>query len=223
MKGKLIVIEGTDGSGKATQTKRLYDKLSAEGYKVETVEFPQYRTPGAAMVEEYLNGQLGTAEEVGPYRASIFYAVDRYAKSKEIYQWIDDGKIVLCNRYMIANKGHQAGKIHNIAERDNYLRWLDELEFGIFGIPRPDKVLLLFMPCEIAQRLVGHKDLRDYLHGKKMDIHEADLKHLKDAEEAYLYVAKKEGWDIIDCSDGEEALPIEAVFEKVYKQVKEIV
>jgi len=201
MRGKLIVIEGTDGSGKATQTKRLYDQLTSKGYAVEVVEFPNYRTPACAMVEEYLNGRLGSAEAVGPYRASIFYAVDRYAKSGEMKKWLEEGKIILCNRYMTANKGHQAGKIHDLHERDEFLKWLDDLEFNIFQIPKPDKVFLLFMPYEIAHNLVANKDLRAYLGGKRRDIYEEDTRHLKDAEEAYLYVAKKEGWDIITCND----------------------
>ncbi|MBN2142275.1 thymidylate kinase [Candidatus Woesearchaeota archaeon] len=222
MKGKLIVIEGTDGSGKGTQTKRLFDKLSAEGYNVEMIDFPRYREPGAVMVEEYLNGHLGTLDEIGPYPASVLYAVDRYYHSRKMHKWLSEGKVILCNRYMTANKGHQAGKIKDLSERDEYLAWLDDLEFEKFKIPRPDKVFLLFMPCEIAQRLVGQKDMREYLGGKKMDIHESSLQHLKDAEAAYLYVAKKEGWSIIECGDGDKPLPIETIFSMIYEQVKKM-
>lgn len=220
MKGHLIVIEGTDGSGKATQTKRIKERLLSEGYAVEVVEFPCYGNPSAAMVEAYLNGKFGAPNDVGPYAASIFYAVDRYAKGKEMRSWLAEGKIVLCNRYMTANKGHQAGKIKNLAERDKYLDWLDDLEFNIFGIPKPDKIFLMYMPFRIAQRLVANKDLRTYLGDKKMDIHEADLNHLKDAEEAYIYVAKKEGWDVIDCSQDDDPLPIDVIFENIYAKLK---
>ncbi|MCB9358325.1 thymidylate kinase [Candidatus Woesearchaeota archaeon] len=219
MKGKLIVIEGTDGSGKATQSKLLVEKLKQQKNDVEYVEFPQYGTPGAAMVEQYLNGKFGTAEEVGPYRASIFYAIDRYAKSKDIQQWLDQGKIVICNRYTSANKGHQAGKLKDDDKIDGFLDWLDDLEFNLFKIPKPDKIFLLYMPCEIGQKLVDKKGHRDYVGGEKKDIHEADINHLKDAEAAYMYVAKKEGWEIISCYDGDDPLPIEEIHNLILNSV----
>jgi len=220
MKGKLIVIEGTDGSGKATQSKLLMERLNSEGHDAVYVEFPQYGSPSASMVEEYLNGRLGTADEVGPYRASIFYAVDRYAKSKEMKKWLEEGKIIICNRYVSANKGHQAGKLKDNEEIDKFLSWINDLEYNIFGIPKPDKVILLYMPCEIGQKLVDKKGHRDYVGGEKKDIHEADINHLKDAEKAYKYVAAKEAWSVIECNNGEEPLSIEDIQEKVYSEVK---
>jgi dTMP kinase len=223
MKGKLIVIEGTDGSGKATQSKLLYEKLKSEGYSVELADFPQYGLPSAKMVEEYLNGKFGTANEVGPYRASIFYAIDRYAKSKELHKWLDNGSIIICNRYVSANKGHQAGKIEDKAELDRFLNWLDELEYDIFKIPKPDKIILLYMPSEIGQMLVEKKGHRDYVGGQKKDIHEADLTHLKAAEKAYIYVAKKEGWTIIDCSAKNQPLPINQISGLIYSEVKKTI
>lgn len=222
MKGKLIIIEGTDGSGKATQSQLLVKHLQEEGYKVEYVEFPQYGKPSAAMVEEYLNGKLGSADDVGPYRASILYAVDRYAKSKEMRKWLEEGKIIICNRYVSANKGHQAGKLKSQTEIDLYLKWVDDLEFNVFQIPKPDHIFLLYMPCEIGQKLVDKKGHRDYVGGSKKDIHEADINHLKNAEKAYLYVAKKEHWQIIECSNGKEPNSIESIHEKVYEKVKKI-
>lgn len=222
MKGKLIVIEGTDGSGKATQSKLLKEKLEKEGHDVVYVEFPQYGHPSAAMVEEYLNGKLGTADEVGPHRASILYAVDRYAKSKEMHKWLEEGKIIVCNRYTSANKGHQAGKIKDQEEIDKFLDWINDLEYNIFKIPKPDKVILLYMPCEIGQKLVEKKGHRDYIGGNKKDIHEADLNHLKNAEKAYKYVAGKESWDIIECNNQDQPLSIEEIHEKVSNHVKNL-
>lgn len=223
MKGKLIVIEGTDGSGKETHSKYVCKNLEQEGYRTKLVSFPQYGKPSTAMVEEYLNGKLGSAEEVGPYRASIFYAQDRYAKSKELWKWFNEGKIIICNRYATANMGHQAGKIKDKKERDKFLVWLDDLEYNIFGIPRPHKVIFLHMPVRIGQELVERKGERKYLRGKKKDLHESDLKHLRDAEEAYLYVAKKEGWVVLELSDGDNAYSIEKCREMVYKAVKEAI
>lgn len=219
--GKLIVIDGTDGSGKATQTKLLVEKLKKEGLQVEIADFPQYGEKSASMVEDYLNGKFGTSEEVGPYRASIFYACDRYAASLKIKKWLNEGKIVISNRYVSSNMGHQAGKIKEKEEKDKFLDWLLNLEFNIFDIPEPDINILLYMPPEIGQKLVDKKGHRDYVNGEKRDIHEADLNHLKDAAEAYKYVSLKYGWVIIDCAPNNELMPIEEIGEILYNKIKE--
>ena len=125
-KGKFIVIEGGDGSGKTTQFNLLKEKLISDGYKLETIDFPQYGQPSAVMLEKYLNGDFGSAKEVGAYRASIFYAIDRYAASFKMKSWLSEGKIVLANRYATSNMVHQAGKIKDSLERDKFLNWLDE-------------------------------------------------------------------------------------------------
>lgn len=222
-KGKLIVIAGTDGSGKGTQSKKLVEKLKKEGKDVELFDFPQYGKPSAKMVEEYLNGNLGSADEVSPYQASIFYAIDRFAASKDMKKWLKEGKVIICNRYVSANKGHQAGKLKDKQEVDKFLDWLNDLEYNIFKIPKPDKNILLYMPHEIGQKLVDKKGHRDYVGGEKRDIHEDDLNHLSNAASAYKYVAEKEGWEIIVCSeDNETPLSIDTIHEKVYNVVKRI-
>ena len=137
-------------------------------------------------------------------------------------KWLEEGKIVVANRYVSANMGHQAGKIKEKACRDEFLKWLDELEFGIFGIPRPDKVILLYMPPEVGQELVDKKGAREYTKGKKRDIHEADLKHLKNAADAYAYVAKKYAWGVIDCAKKGEVLSREAIHGKLWNTVKKL-
>jgi len=223
MKGKLIVIDGTDGSGKATQTNLLVEKLKKKGKKVELIDFPRYGQKSAGLVEEYLNGKFGTAEEVGPYKASIFYAVDRYAASSEIKKWLSEGKIVISNRYASSNMGHQAGKIKDLKERDKFLRWLEELEFVIFGIPKPDVNILLYMSPEIGQKLVDKKGHRDYVNGTKKDIHESDINHLKDAAEAYKYVAKKFDWIVIDCAPEGRLKTIEEIQNLVLDKLKNII
>jgi dTMP kinase len=219
-KGVFIVIAGTDGSGKTVQTKKLVESLKAAGKDVETVEFPQYGSKSAGLVEEYLNGKYGTSEEVGPYRASIFFACDRYDASFKIKKWLEEGKIVIANRYTSANMGHQAGKIKDKEERDKFLEWLENLEFNIFQIPKPDVNLLLFMPPEIGQKLVDKKGHRDYVNGKKRDIHEADINHLKDAAEAYKYCAEKFNWLVIDCAPNNELREIEDISKEVFEKVK---
>jgi len=196
MAGKFIVIDGTDGSGKGTQTKKLVDKLKKDQFKVEIADFPQYGEKSAALVEEYLNGKYGTAKEVGPYRASIFYACDRYAASFKLKNWIDEGKVIISNRYVSANMGHQGGKIQDINERNKFLEWVADLEYNIFEIPKPDINILLYMPPEIGQQLVDKKGHRDYVNGTKRDIHEADIEHLREAADAYRYVAKNKRYFI---------------------------
>lgn len=207
-KGKFIVIEGTDGSGKATQTKFLAEKLKSLGVSFELADFPRYGKPSAYFAEKYLRGEYGTAEEVGAYRGSLFYAMDRYDKSFEIRQWLAEGKTVVSNRYVSANMGHQAGKIKNKGEREKFLKWLEKLEYEIFGIPKPDLTILLYVPPEIGQKFVDQKGERAYTKGAKRDIHEADLKHLQDSAEAYLAVAKKYKWVVIDYKKGD--LPAQA-------------
>jgi len=220
-KGVFIVIAGTDGSGKTVQTKKLVENLNKEGKDVETIEFPQYGHKSAGLVEEYLNGKYGTSEEVGPYRASIFFACDRYDASFQIKQWLEQGKIVIANRYVSANMGHQAGKIKDKEERDKFLEWLEDLEFNIFGIPKPDLNILLYMPPEIGQELVDKKGHREYVGGKKRDIHEADLNHLKNAAEAYKYCAEKFKWLVINCAPNKKLREIEDISREVLKKVKE--
>ena len=223
MRGKFIVIDGTDGSGKGTQTEFLVKKLKFDGFDVEVADFPRYGQRSAALVEDYLNGKFGSAKEVGPYRASIFYACDRYAASFKIGKWIEQGKIVVSNRYVSANMGHQAGKINNLKERDKYLEWLENLEYEIFGIPKPDMTILLYMPPEIGQKLVEKKGLRSYIkEGRSKDIHEKDLIHLREASEAYKYVAEKYNWVVIDCTSGKNIMTIEQVHDLVWKEVKKI-
>lgn len=223
MKGKFIVIDGTDGSGKATQTELLVNKLKKEGFDVELADFPQYGERSAVFVEDYLNGKFGSAKEVGPYRASIFFACDRYVASFKIKKWLEEGKIVICNRYVSSNMGHQAGKIKDNNEKDKFLEWLENLEYNLFNIPKPDLNLLLYVPTEITQELVDKKGHRDYVGGVKRDIHEADLQHLKDAAEAYRYVANKYNWMIIDCIKDNQLMPIEQIHEIIWNKIKNVI
>jgi len=214
-----IVVCGTDGSGKATQVNLLRERLIKEGHDIITTDFPRYGEDSAKMVENYLNGKFGTADEVGPYRGSILYAIDRWAASFQMKKWIKEGKIILSNRYVSANKGHQTAKISDPAERDRFLDWLNNLEYNIFEIPKEDLNVLLYVPPEIGQKLVENKEARSYT-GKKKDIHEADINHLRKAAQAYRYVAEKESWKIIDCTRDGKLLTISEINDKLYDAVK---
>ena len=218
-KGLFVVIEGTDGSGKGTQTALLIESLKKNKVEVETTDFPQYGNFSGAFVAKYLRGEYGSAKEVGPYRASIFYAVDRYDNSFDIKKWLSEKKVIVSNRYVSANMGHQAGKIRDKKKRDEFLKWLENLEYKIFNIPKPDIMILLYMPPEIGQKLVDQKATREYTKGKQRDIHEADLKHLKEASEAYLYVAKKYGWKVINCVEDNVLLSKEVIHQKIHDLV----
>lgn len=214
-KGKLIVIDGTDGSGKTDQTKLLMLRLLSEKFPVKEESFPTYGRLSAKGVELYLNGTFGSPEEVGPYYGSMFYAFNRARETAQMKEDLENGTNYVLNRYVSANGGHQGGKIHDENERKAYLDWLIDLEFNKFKIPRPDLNILLHMPPAIGQVLVSRKapELRTYLtNGKQKDIHEASIQHLLDAEQAYLYMAKNyPGWVIVSCVKPELEGKIETI------------
>lgn len=215
------MIEGTDGSGKGTQTNILVDRLKKENIKVEQISFPQYGEPSAFLVEEYLNGKYGTADQVGPYKASVLYATDRFAASPKIKKWLAKGKVVIANRYVASNMGHQGGKIKDRKKRQEYFDWNYNLEYNILQIPRPDINLILHVTPEISQELVDKKDDREYLKGKKRDIHEDDINHLINAEQAYLEIAQTyPEFSVIECVKNEKILTIEEIHAIIWKEIK---
>ena len=221
-KGKFVVIDGTDGSGKGTQTKLLVETLQAEGYDVELADFPRYGQRSAAMVEDYLNGKYG---QVNPQASSIFYAIDRFDAAKEISGWLEAGKIVVSNRYVTASAGHQGGKIADDSERLKFFRWLNDLEYNIFAIPKPDLNIILHVPAAMAQKLVDKKsvDERKYANGKKRDLHEADLNHLKNAEKVFKEIAKLfPNTKLIECTSGSTLLTPQEVHNKVWELTRRI-
>jgi len=218
-RGKFIVIEGTDGSGKTTQFKKLVSRLKKTGLKIATFDFPQYDKPSSYFVREYLNGNYGTWREVGPYRASVFYALDRFSAGRQISDWLNEGKIVLSNRYVASNMGHQGAKIKNKKERKNFFKWLYELEYGIMSIPKPDLNIVLHMPAEVAQKLVDKKGAREYVGGIKRDIHEADIQHLRQAEETYSYIVKTfpKDFKVVECMRRGVLLSPDDIHKEVWK------
>ncbi len=219
--GTFLVIEGTDGSGKTTQFKKLLDRLAKSGYDVETFDFPQYDDPSSYFVKQYLNGEYGSSEAVGPYTGSLFYALDRFSASKAIKKALSQGKIVLANRYTGSNMAHQGTKFDNAAERRGYFIWLDNLEFEMLGIPRPDKSIVLRVPGEIAQSLVDKKEKRSYTD-KKRDIHEADLNHLNKSVEVYDDLCQLFPKDFmrVDCVRDNKLLDVELVHDLVWKIIE---
>jgi len=221
--GKFIVIDGTDGSGKTTQLNLLKKKLEIEGYIVEVADFPQYNTKSAGMVEEYLSGKYGQADEVSPYKSSIFYAVDRFDASSKIRNWIKEGKVVLANRYTSANLGHQGAKIDNPLERKIFYNWLYDIEYKIFEIPKPDLTIILHVESEISFALAKERAREDW-HGKTKDIHEDNFNHLKKAEQIYLEISSSlPGFKLIKCTHNGQILSREAIHLLVWLAASQII
>lgn len=211
-----IVIDGIDGTGKGTQSLMLMKRLIAEGYSVKLMDFPRHSNPSAYFVSAYLNGEFSNkAEDVNPKTASLFYALDRFAAKEEMINHLQSGGILVSNRYVSANKGHQLGKIKDSTGRDEFLYWLDDLEYGLLGLPREDVNILLSVNPNISQKNVDKKSSRTYT-SKKRDLHEVDLKHLSDAHDAYSYVAKKENWNVIDCAPNHVMRSVEDIHEEIY-------
>lgn len=223
-KGKFIVIEGTDGSGKATQAKLLAKRLKEAGYSVAVFDFPQYFKSSSDFVKAYLQGRYGSIGEVSPRKASLLYALDRFEAAPEIRKALKDGKIVLANRYVGSNMGHQGAKISSYNERLKYFMWDMELEYGILEIPKPDINVILRVPARIAQKFIDLKKGKErfYTRGKKRDLHEASLNHLKKAEAAYIELSRHfpKQFLLLDCAPNNKLLSIDEVSQKIWSIVK---
>jgi dTMP kinase len=219
--GIFLVIEGTDGSGKGTQFKLLVERLKKAGHDVATFDFPQYEEPSSYFVKEYLNGKYGSSEEVGPYTGSLFYALDRYQASFKIHEALRQGKIVLANRFTGSNMAHQGTKFSNQEERRGYFIWLDNLEFMMLKIPRPNKSFVLRVPAETAQALVDQKEARNYTD-KKRDLHEADLSHMQKSVEVYddLCQLFPRDFSRVDCVRSGKLLSIETINDLLWGSIK---
>lgn len=218
-KGFFIVLDGIDGSGKATQTALLLARLKQAGYKTGTIDFPQYYNNFfGKMTGQYLNGEFG---ETDPRLASVLYALDRWESKGRIMKDLEGGKVFVCDRYASANMIHQGGRIKNAKKRKEMMAWLETLEFEVCGIPKPDLVLFLDVLPDVGRRLVGKKNVRAYTKGKKRDVHEKDTQHLTNARNQGLWLAKeRKNWKKIDCMDGREVMKPEAVSEVIWKEIE---
>lgn len=229
--GKFIVFEGLDGSGKSTQSKLLVRQLKKEGYKVAKIDFPQWGKKSANLIGEYLNGKYGSSEQVGPYRASIFYACDRYDASFKIRKWLKGRRVVISDRYVASNVGHQGGKIKNKKEREKFFKWLYNLEYNIFEIPRPDFTFILKtspkFSLKLAHRITDKEKKakrKAYLGSKIRDIHERDKKHLAAALKSYLHIAEifPREFKVIECIEKGKLLPPDIIHQEIWKIIKKI-
>lgn len=226
-KGKLIVIDGTDGSGKATQVKFLTEHLLKEGHKVKVVDFPEYyknffgKFIGHCLSEQYYNF-LDVHQKI----ASVLFAADRWESSGEMREWLSKGYIIIANRYVSANQIHQGGKIKNAKKRADFMKWLNQMEYEVFGIPKPDITLYLSLPIGIVLKLLKDRDSskmkRVYLK-KKKDVYENDLNFLVNSRKSALKLVKENPKFIkIECSEKGAILSREEIHEMVYEKVKKV-
>lgn len=212
-RGKLIVIDGGDGSGKTEQTKLLVERMKKEGQSVGTLSYPRYETPTGKVVKTYLDGAYGPAASLDARQASMLYAVDRWASFKEgDFDGLAKGEHRIANRYVASNMGHQGSKIDDPAARAAFFAWNDELEHGFFGIPRPDLNVVLHVPAETSIRLIDGR-------GNVKDGHE-NVEHLRRAEATYLELARTfPNFALIECVRDGRLLSIPEIHELVWAEV----
>ena len=243
--GKLIVIEGIDGSGKTVQTRLLVERLSKQGYQVEMTDFPQYgKSFFADMIERYLKGEFGwpqelkdhlkkhplpgegfgsKPEEVNPYLSSLLYVGDRWEIKGQMNKWLDEGSIIISNRYVCSNMAHQGAKINNIKERNKFFKWIEELEYKVYAIPEPDLIIYLHVPTGVSQKLIKVKVQSEQGFKSEVDMHEEDVNYLQRVQNIYIDIAKEDSlWSTIDCSRNNQIIARDEIAEKVWKTVSKI-
>ena len=215
--GKLIVIEGTDGSGKSTQFKLLTARLEAENRAFQKLVFPQYAEPSSALIRMYLGGEFGTSpSDVNAYAASAFYAVDRYASYKKVWgQWYEDGGLVVSDRYTTSNAVHQASKVED-ARQNDFLKWLYDFEYSKLGLPCPDLILYLDVPTDFTEAMMRRREADTHTSA---DIHEQDTSYLATCRRTGKAAAEYYGWKVIECVRNGEMRTIEDIHEEIYRHV----
>ena len=216
--GKLIVIEGTDGSGKSTQFRKLTERLEQEGQAFKTLVFPRYKEPSSALIRMYLGGDFGThPSDVNAYAASSFYAVDRYASYKQDWgKWYEDGGLIVSDRYTTSNAVHQTSK-EPAEKQGDFLKWLYEFEYDKLGLPCPDLIIYLDVPTSFTEKLMRHREQETNTHA---DIHEQDMQYLATCRQSGRTAAQYYGWNVIQCVKDDEMRSIEDIHEEIYALVK---
>lgn len=223
-KGKFIVIDGIDGSGKATQTKLLTKRLKKAGVKVKTIDFPRYYNNFfGGLIGKYLSGVYGDFTQVDPRLASVLYAADRFESKVQVQTWLDQGYYVVADRYVSANQIHQGGKISDAKKRSEFLEWLDQMEHQVFKVPRPDLVIFLDVPYEVSKKWLENKVTqrsKKYAQGRR-DVAEDNLKYLKFSRNSGITLSKKyKNWRRIECCKKMVCMLPEEVHERVFDIVK---
>ncbi|MCP4264957.1 MAG: deoxynucleoside kinase [Candidatus Brocadiaceae bacterium] len=252
-KGKLIVVEGTDGSGKTVQTNLLLEKLLQKGYQVQMADFPQYgKSFFANLIEKYLKGEFGwpqelrdhlkthplttvknsasgndstgytesRPDEVNPYLTSILYAGDRWEAKNQMQKWLDEGKIIISNRYVCSNMAHQGAKVNGAMERKEFFEWIDELEYKVYSVPRPDLTIYLRVPIEISQGLIKARTKESEGLKSTADLHEKDIEYMKRVQDTYTTLAASDNsWCTIECAKDNQIRSREEIAGEVWSVV----
>ena len=215
--GKLIVIEGTDGSGKSTQFRLLTDRLESEQVKFQKLVFPQYSEPSSALIRMYLGGEFGKSpSDVSAYAASAFYSVDRYASYRKVWgKWYEEGGLVVSDRYTTSNAVHQASKEPE-DKREDFLNWLYDFEYDKLGLPRPDLVIYLDVPTDFTEKMLRHRESETHTHA---DIHEQDMQYLATCRRMGRAAAEHYGWTVIRCVRDGAMRSMEDIHEEIYRHV----
>ncbi len=229
-RGKLIVIDGIDGSGKATQIDLLIKHLKKDGHKVKVIDFPDYYSNFfGKFIGHCLSQRYYDFVKVHPKIASVLYAADRYESRDKIKKWLKEGNIVIANRYASANQIHQGGKIVSTTKRESFLKWLAEMEYSVFKIPKPDVIFYLSVPIPVVLKLIrerNHNSHRRYLGKKKenkQDVHEKDVKFLENSRKSALWLAKtQKGWIKIECVKKGVLETRENIHQEVYEKIKKV-
>lgn len=215
--GKLIVIEGTDGSGKSTQFRLLTDRLESEQVKFQKLVFPQYSEPSSALIRMYLGGEFGKSpSDVNAYAASAFYSVDRYASYRKVWgKWYEEGGLVVSDRYTTSNAVHQTSKEPE-DKREDFLNWLYDFEYDKLGLPRPDLVIYLDVPTDFTEKMLRHRESETNTHA---DIHEQDMQYLATCRRMGRAAAEHYGWTVIRCVRDGAMRSMEDIHEEIYRHV----
>ncbi len=219
--GKLVVIDGTDGSGKATQIEMLIKYFKQNKIPYETLDFPRYSDNiYGELAGRYLKGEFGGIDEVSPYLAALTYAGDRNLAKPQMEKWLSEGKIILSNRYVPSSQAHMSAKLPK-SKQKKFINWLKKLEYKTNGLPQEDLVLFLYVSPKLSQQNVDKKGDRGYLGKGKKDIHESDLKHLDMSSKLYLKLSKEQPhWEIIDCLEGQEMKSREKIHQEIIKALQ---
>ena len=255
-KGKLIVVEGTDGSGKTVQTGLLTERLSKEGYQVQMTDFPQYgKSFFANMIEKYLKGKYGwpqelryhlkkyplliennstsgndkteylesRPDEVNPYLTSLLYAGDRWEAKNQMHKWLDEGSVIISNRYVCSNMAHQGAKIVNVVERKKFYKWIEVLEHEVYAVPRADFTIYLHVPVDISRELIKARLRESEGLKSKMDLHEEDTEYLKRVRNVYVELAGSDSnWCTIECTENSQIKSKEGISEEIWQAISKI-
>jgi dTMP kinase len=223
-RGKLIVIDGGDGSGKTTQAKLLVKYLQVKNILVKYVDFPQYYNSfHGKTVAKFLRGEFGKIDEVSPYLASLAYALDRVSLKEEMEDFLKRGGIIIANRYATSNMAHQAAKFKDKKQQETYLKWVFDLEYKVHKIPKENLVMYLHVPWRIGLSLTDNKPVRHYLNGESTDIHEKDLLYRHAVEKMYLELSKRyKHWVKINCVIDNKILPPYEIHKRILQALKQI-